>query len=186
MKPEDSSDPVSIVLLLREPHRYDKDELRLAAERAWDRLFEKAAGAGNFVIQSGHLTLMKAGSHLLGFPNAPQPYSDDPRSASRKLPRRQRSTWMEHRAWAAVDYMKGSADSELKHRVLARIAAEMLTAFAWAYSFPQKARFFRTMPPFMTPCEDSPQIGTAKEPPRISNFVDIIERLDSPPDAQLA
>jgi hypothetical protein len=141
MEREDNSDPVSIVLLLREPHRYDKEELRVAAERAWGVSFEGVAGPDNFVIQSGHLALMKAGPHLLSLPNAPQPYLGDPRSISKKLPRRQRSAWMEHRAWAAVDHMNRRVEPDLQYRALARVVAEMLTANCVGVFIPAKGTF---------------------------------------------
>jgi hypothetical protein len=141
MEQELSDDPVSIVLLLRQPYVYDNDELRRAAERAWGGSFAGESGSDNFVLQSGQTALMKAGRHLLGFPNAPQPYLGDPRSISKQLPRRQRSAWMEHRAWVAVDHMNPRVEPDLQYRALARLVAEMLTANCVGVFVPAKGAF---------------------------------------------
>jgi hypothetical protein len=143
MEPEKHEDApcFSIVLLLREPHAYDKEELRLAAQKAWGAPFQTEPGDGNLVIGSGPRIIMKAGRHFLTFPSAAQPYSDDPQQISELLPLGQRRLWMQHRAWIALDYMKGGNDRILEYGVLARLAAEMLTDNCVGIFLPESGDF---------------------------------------------
>jgi len=141
MELEQHDDFPSIVLLLRKPQAYDQEELRLAAQRAWGVPFETKTGEGNFVIKSGHLSVMKAGRHLLSFPSAAQRYSGDPRKKLKQLPRSQRHVWVQHRAWVAVDYLKGGKDRPLEYGVLARIAVEMLTDNCVGVFLPESGAF---------------------------------------------
>ena len=129
MEPEKRDDAPysSIVLLLREPHVYNREELSLAAQKAWGVPFETEPSDGNFVMGSGPQIIMKAGRHFLTFPSAAQPYSDDPQQISEQLPRSQLRLWSRHRAWVALDYMEGGKDRTREYGVLARLAAEMLT-----------------------------------------------------------
>ena len=54
-----SGDPISMVLLLRKPHFFEVQELRLAAEKAWGTSFAGGKGSKHCVFQSGIVTLMK-------------------------------------------------------------------------------------------------------------------------------
>ena len=122
---------VSIVLLLRQPHYFLKDELRRAAEAAWGGIsFAGGGGSKYFVVQTGVMTILKAARHTLSFLNASRPYlDDDPAKIAKRLPKlSQQKAWAEHRAWTAVDYLKGGNDVELEFCILARLVAEMLSA----------------------------------------------------------
>ena len=130
--PEDEDLPVSMVLLLREPQFPTLDQLRLAAERAFGTSF---AGNGkeskHCVVQAVLLTLMKAGPHMLSFLNYTKPYGEGEswEEFARSLPKAsQREAWNKHKAWTAVDYVKGGVDLELEYGVLARLCAELLDA----------------------------------------------------------
>src|ERR1022692_2835682 len=120
-------DPVSMVLLIREPTFSTLDQLRSAAGRAFGTLFTGDKESRHHVIQVVLFTLMKAGPHSLSFMNYRKPYGDDSYNFGRSLPKAsQRQAWAEHTAWTAVDYVKGGADLELEYAVLARLCTEML------------------------------------------------------------
>jgi hypothetical protein len=120
-------DPLSVVLLLREPHVFSVEELRLAAERAWRTSFAGGEGSMHFVTQSGGVTLLKAGSHLLNLLHNSEPYFDNSPEHVEWLPQEsQRRAWIEHAAWAAVDYMNHDVDVDLAYCVLAKLVSEML------------------------------------------------------------
>ena len=63
-----------MVLLLRESHFFDAAEIRVAAEKAWGTSFAEDENAQNYVVQSGHVVLLKTGPHLLNFLNHSEPY----------------------------------------------------------------------------------------------------------------
>jgi hypothetical protein len=119
--------PVSMVLLLREPSFPTLDQLRSSAERAFGHSFTGDKESRHCVIQAVLFTIMKAGPHSLSFLNYTKPYGDDSPNFGKSLPKAsQRRAWAEHTAWTAVDYVKGAADLELEYAVLARLCAEML------------------------------------------------------------
>jgi hypothetical protein len=122
-------EPLSIVLLLREPHFFRADELRLAAEKAWGISFAGGAESMHCVAQSGTATLMKAGPYLLSFFYYPKPYIDNPKDKIDWLPQAsQQQAWAEHSACVAVDYMNRDTDVELGYCILSKLVAEMLDA----------------------------------------------------------
>jgi hypothetical protein len=121
------NDPVSMVLLLREPTFSTLDQLRSAAQRAFGTSFTGDKQSRNYVIQVVLFTIMKAGPHSLSFLNYTKPYDSDSPNFGRSLPEAsQRQAWAEHTAWTAVDYVKGGADLELEYAVLAKLCTEML------------------------------------------------------------
>jgi hypothetical protein len=124
---QDGENPVSMVMLLREPRFSTLDQLRSAAERAFGTSFSRDKESRHYVIQVVLFTIMKAGPHSLSFLNYKKTYGDDPDNFGRSLPKEsQRQAWAEHTAWTAVDYVKGGADLELEYAVLAKFCAEML------------------------------------------------------------
>jgi hypothetical protein len=127
---EDAGLPVSLVLLLRDSHFLTLDQLRLAGERAFGTSFAGTRKeARHFVVELTLFTIMKAGPHTLSFLNYTKPYGegDFPQEFGRSLPEAsQRLAWAAHKAWTAVDYVKGGVDVELEHCVLAKLCAEML------------------------------------------------------------
>ena len=79
------------------------------------------------VVQSGGVTLLKAGPYLLNFYQSQQPYLDNPKQTIDWLPQvSQRQAWSEHLAFVAVDYMNYDSDVDLGYCVLAKLVAEML------------------------------------------------------------
>jgi hypothetical protein len=129
---------LSMVLLLREPHFFRADELRAAAERAWGRSFAGGDGSMHSVAQSGPVTFLKAGPHLLNLFHYPKPYIDDPGENAEWLPQGiQKRAWVEHRACVGVDYMNRQSDVELGYCVLAKLVAEILNENCTAVYFPR-------------------------------------------------
>ncbi|MGO9096948.1 MAG: hypothetical protein ACLQGV_17210 [Bryobacteraceae bacterium] len=132
---------MSIVLLLRKPHFFGAEELRLAAQRAWHMSFAGGEGSLHCVAQSGDATLLKAGPHLLSFFHYPDPYIDNPRDQVDWLPQpSQRQAWIEHTACVGIDYLNSGVDVELGYCVLLQLAAEMLDGNCAAIYIPQESR----------------------------------------------
>jgi hypothetical protein len=126
-KAADPDERFSMVLLLRKPHFFHDNELRSAAEKAWGISFSGGKGSMHCVIQSGTVTLMKAGPHLLNFFHHSKPYVDNSKTNVDWLPQAsQRQAWAEHTACVGVDYMNRNTDVELSYCVLAKLVAEML------------------------------------------------------------
>jgi hypothetical protein len=116
-----------MVLLLREPHFWQKEEIRSAAEEAWRISFAGGEGSMHCVAQNRNVTLLKAGPHLLGFFNYPEPYVDNPEeNIDWLLLESQRRAWTQHSACTGVDYLNEDKDVELGYCVLAKLVAEML------------------------------------------------------------
>jgi hypothetical protein len=116
-----------MIMLLREPHLFTKEELRLAAERAWHISFDGGSESMHCVAQSGEVTLLKAGTHLLNFFYYPKPYVDKPGENIDWLPHvSQQHAWAQHLACYSVDYMNSETDLELGYCVLAKLVAELL------------------------------------------------------------
>ena len=121
-------EPASLVLLLRQRYFFRADELCLAAQRAWRTPFTtEEKSSKHFVVQTGHVTLLKAGPHLLNFFHHPKPYFDNPKEYLEWRPHlSQQQAWAQHSAYGAVDYLNHRVDVELAYCVLAKLVAEML------------------------------------------------------------
>jgi hypothetical protein len=119
---------ISIVLLLRKPHFFAAEELERAAERAWRTSFaDGGEKSTHFVLQSGMVTMVKAGPHLLNFFHYPHPYIDNPKENVDWLSQAsQRQAWTEHTGCLGVDYMNRHTDVELIYCVLSKLVAELL------------------------------------------------------------
>jgi len=123
---EEDDMPCSIVLLLREPHFFSKKELEAAGERGWGKPFNGEADPMYFVVQSGAVTMVKAGSSLVHVLHAKQPYLDHIESVARQLPQEeQKRAWREHRAWAALDLMNKDQPKSEAYSILARFALQL-------------------------------------------------------------
>ncbi len=134
-------EPLSIVLLLRTPHFFNAEELRLAAERAWRTSFAGGEGSMHCVAQSGKATLLKAGPHLLSFFYYPKPYVDKPKEQIDWLPEEaQRRAWIEHSACVGVDYLNRKVDVELGYCVLSKLVAEILDGNCTGIYIPRESK----------------------------------------------
>jgi hypothetical protein len=138
-------DPVSIVLLLREPQFLTLEQLRSAGERAFEVPFSDDKESQHFVMQAVLFTLMKTGPHTLSFLNYRQPYgaSEFPPDFAMSFPKAsQREAWRTHTAWTAVDYVKGGKDLEVEYGVLGQLCAEMVDANCLALYAPGEGILF--------------------------------------------
>jgi len=137
--PVESNDPVSMVLLLREPQFLNADQLCAVAEKAFgSRFVVLRTGTKNrdvkgdykhCLIPAGLTTLLRAGPHALSFLNVPRPYGegDFAEEFGESLPlESQRRAWTTHQSFTAVDYVKGGKDLELEYAVLAKLCEKML------------------------------------------------------------
>ena len=135
--PKTESDPVSIVVLLREPQFLTADQLCAAAGRAFGVPFTalrtgakdpEMTDPRHCLILAVLFTLLRAGVHTLSFLNMTRPYGegDFAKNFGESLPLEgQRKAWTEHKAFTAVDYVKGGADVTLEYAVLAQLSTEM-------------------------------------------------------------
>jgi hypothetical protein len=135
-------EPLSMVLLQRKPHIFTAEELRLAAERAWRTSFAGTEeGSRHCVVQSGKVTLMKAGPHVLNFFYFPTPYIENPKENEAWLAHQnQRQAWINHSACAGVDYLNHDVSVALGYCVLSKIVAEMLDGNCTGVYIPRQRR----------------------------------------------
>lgn len=101
----EGEDPYSIVLLLREPHFFTSDEIEVAGKRGFGISFDGNEDPMYFVSQSGKITFIKAGKHVVHVIHAKTPYLDEPKvEVANQLPQpEQKEAWLAHSAWAALD-----------------------------------------------------------------------------------
>jgi hypothetical protein len=134
-------EPLSIVLLLRRPHLFSSEELQLAAERAWHRSFvDKEKDSMHFVSQSGKVTFMKAGPHVLNFFHYPAPYVENPKQNVDWLPQEiQREAWLQHSGCFGVNYLNDGVSVQLGYCVLAQLVSEMLDENCSGIYIPREA-----------------------------------------------
>jgi hypothetical protein len=111
--------PYSIVLLMRESHKFTKVELQSAGEIGWGRKFDGLVGTT---------------------------YSVNLESGAKSLPREeQRKAWFEHRAWVALDLWNGNEpggkklSKEEAYAVLARFALQLGGVNCSAIYFPKES-----------------------------------------------
>jgi hypothetical protein len=125
----DGENPTSIVLLLKQPHFFADEELRAAAEKAWNRTFEGGEESRHFIVQARGITFIKVGPHVLNILHAASPYFGplDDAELNEFLPEVERQhAWRSHHAWCAVDYKSKNTDEHTKYCVLAALVAEMV------------------------------------------------------------
>ncbi len=121
----------SIVLLFHQPRFFEAEWLRNAAEKAFGIPFTDGDDAKNFVTQDGNVTLLKVGAHILSLQAQFRRYEAAPEFANTLVPiEAQRKAWEQHTAWAAIDYVSGSAaggtDVHQEHCLLAKLCAEVI------------------------------------------------------------
>ncbi len=134
-------EPLSMVLLLRKPHLFSAEELRLAAKRAWRISFTGGEGSIHCVEQVGEVTLLKAGPHVLNFFYYPEPYFENTKENIEWLPQvSQRQAWMQHSACIGVDYLNSDVDVELAYCIISKLVAEMLDGNCTGIYIPRESR----------------------------------------------
>ena len=137
-----SEDPVSIVLLLREPRFPTLEQLREAAGRAFEVTFTDAQNARHSVYQRGAIfTLANIGAHTLSFLFQTRPYFGNEPQHNREFEnslRRddQRQALAQHAAYMAIDYVKGNFDIDSRYVVLSKLCAKLYDANCVAIYLP--------------------------------------------------
>ena len=122
-----AGDPVSVVLLLREPRFPSLEQLRDAASKAFGVSFSSDRAARHSVYVRGAIfTLANVGAHTLSFLFYTKPYGEESPDFGKSMPlETQRRAWAEHKAWIAIDYARGSVDIHSKYVVLARLCTHL-------------------------------------------------------------
>jgi hypothetical protein len=135
--------PVSLVMLLRQPHCFSEGELRKAAEKAWGVSFEGKTPAHYFVRQSMDAALVHVRPHLISILSSDKPYFDrDPKAYAATLPRpAQQRAWTQHLAWTSIDSTRGGTNKALQYCVVAKLAAEMLDSNCTGVYVPSESSF---------------------------------------------
>jgi hypothetical protein len=119
--------PLSMILLLHHPHAFSDEDIRRAAERAWELSFSSVEGSTRRVMKSGDAVFLQAGPHRLSFVNHPKPYEEKPEQDLGWLPKvSQQRAWAEHTACLWVYYLTTGTDLQLAHSILATILAQLL------------------------------------------------------------
>jgi hypothetical protein len=130
--------PYSIVLLQRESHIFSMEELRAAGQRAWGKRFDGEEDPMFFVVQKGGVTMMKAGRYVVQLLHANQPYLESQEEIARQLPHKeQKCTWLQHSAWAALDFWGKEPMEDEAYAVLARFALHLGDANCCAVYVPK-------------------------------------------------
>jgi hypothetical protein len=119
--------PIAMIMLLRTPHPFSEQEIRLAAERAWGVAFAIGEGSRRSVFQSEKFVVLRAGPHVLSFYDSDKPFVDNPKRDIAWLANvSQQHAWIEHKAFTAVQYANSATDVELAHCVVAKVVVQLL------------------------------------------------------------
>ncbi|HWW97840.1 MAG TPA: hypothetical protein VNY74_09085 [Edaphobacter sp.] len=117
---------------------FSMEELQAAGQRAWGKRFDGEEDPKYFVVQMGGFTLMKAGRYAVQILHAKQTYFDDPKEIARQLSNKeQKSAWLQHTAWAALDFRGKEPVENEAYAVLARFALQLGDANCCAVYFPK-------------------------------------------------
>jgi hypothetical protein len=120
-------EPISMIVLLRKPHPFSMEEIRLAAERAWGVSFAIGKGSMRAVYRSESWTVLQAGPHVLSFYDSDKPYVDTPEGDVGWLANAsQQRAWVAHKAFTSVQYASPATDVELAQCVIAKVVVELL------------------------------------------------------------
>jgi hypothetical protein len=93
------------------------------------------------VVQSGKVTLMKAGPHLLSFFYFAAPYIEKPKENVDWLPHQsERQARTNYSACAGVDYLSHDVSVELGYCVLSKLVAEMVDGNCTGIYIPRERR----------------------------------------------
>jgi len=136
-------DPISVVLLQRQPHFFSASELQAGAERAWGVSFAGGEKSRNWVVQKGFVTFVGASGHVLSLFHQKRPYHElsDQELRAFLADESRRDWWRAHRAYCAFDHMTAGRDLDLAYRVLTKLVAEMIDTNCCGVFIPGKRVF---------------------------------------------
>lgn len=108
---------ISLVALLREPRYLDARILAAAANRAWETNIpaddEVDDDAKSFIVGESPLFVIQDGECMFIVHNHDRPYFDEPEEVATKvLELRSQHAVREHKAWMAVDLMRGNDEDQ--------------------------------------------------------------------------
>ena len=133
--------PASMVFLLRAERFPKLEQLRQAAERAYEVNFSLDKNSRHCVYTQVFFTIMRVGPHTLSFMFYTKPYGENsPLGQSWRLAG-QREAWAEHTVFMAVDYAKGGIDFESRYALLARLCRELYDANCLGIYLPRESAF---------------------------------------------
>jgi len=116
-----------MIMLLRTPHPFSEQEIRLAAEKAWGVAFAIGEGSRRSVSQSEKFIVLRVGPHVLSFYDSDKPYVDNPKDDIGWLANvSQQHAWIGHKGFTAVQYANPATDVELAHCVIAKVVVQLL------------------------------------------------------------
>jgi hypothetical protein len=122
----DESQFCSIVLLLREPHFFRREELMEAGCVGFGKRFDGEEDPMYFVVQDAPVTMMKAGIYAMHLQHHHQPYLGDKEAAAKTLfLKRQQDAWLAHTAWASIDLWNQDVSNSDGYTALARFAINL-------------------------------------------------------------
>ena len=136
-------DFISIVLLLREPRKIGQDDLRAAAERAWNLKLETGNEEKNFtVVVETRINFVKVDGHFFQILNAARPYITNVKEAAAVAEDDLvRTAILAHRAWMSADYMAGAKSNfhpNKRYAATGRLIAEFVDTNCLAICIPDK------------------------------------------------
>ncbi len=148
----DAESPYSIVLLLREAHRFTAEELQIAAETAWGRRFDGVEDPMFFVFQQGEFTIVKPSYRVISVVRQTQPYLPHSEITTQFLPQpEQRKAWLHHQAWSSLDLLKSEElPPDDAYKILAKLALQLVSVNCTGIYLPKNNMFM-------------PNDGTAEE-----------------------
>lgn len=117
-------DPISMVLLMREPYLMTEHILATAGERAFGVQFN--ADEPMHFVQQGAITMMKVGPWLIHVIHSAEPYLGDVDEVASELPQpEQQAAWRAHRGWVSFDVMNNNVDPREAYAVLAKLGRQL-------------------------------------------------------------
>ena len=142
-KSSDDTMPFSIVLLLKEPKRFTKEELQAAAESAWGKKFDGTEDPMYFVFQQGEFTIVKPGAHVISVLRQPHPYAANSEQSVGWLPQpEQKKAWLDHTAWVSLDLVNSTLPCDEAYKLLATLALHLISANCSGIYLPKDSMLF--------------------------------------------
>lgn len=142
-RPRREDPPISLVLLLRQPHDLNADALARAAAGAFG--VEVCAGeseAACVVGASPHF-LAQLPDRVLAVHNAALPYFDNPAAVAAGLPElRLREAVARHRAWLSVESLHADSGAGDPYLGVARLTAALIDGDCLALCVPARRRVY--------------------------------------------
>jgi hypothetical protein len=128
----------SIVLLLRESHFFTREEVMEAGRLGFGKAFDGKEDPMHFVVQDGHVTMLKAGTYIMHVLHQREPYLGDKDGVAKTLLlKRQKAAWLAHTTWASIDVWNKEIPNAEAYTALARFALNLADANCSAVFLPK-------------------------------------------------